>query len=633
MFVKFLADGGTMAVGRKTASYAWGSWDVTIPEGEKQVETDKRNSSGYLYKMQRPDGSAPGLFDRQFVRADAMMDMNSNTSTVETMLDSAENKVKGNIFFERDIEGAGLGHYVAGEDYNLYDTVGVVIWGKTLNLPITSITKQTNKDNRIAHTVHVGGSLIQDAQALKIKNNEIRKAILQERKETSKALAVVDKKAGDAQTSANNAQSSADKAQSSADNALSAANVAQQTADENFAEILSQKAMMDEWNSRAWEAEQENKRTQLAASKAQESADAAQLTANDAKRLGETAHVGVSDIKRIFEQMETGLKGTNLQGSITEQLVRMAEIGNGSQAWINANQAAWNALQIDFNNKVIEWQQAQEAIQEQFEQQQEEINANQDALLSELKDQQIRMEKNWTASGFIREGLIQDRVIVYDGKMITLFKVHGESKTDSTYPGGQIGIGTPILGAGFNISTFIQVIYKDNSTKTYLRNFSSGDVIRVPTDEDFFYVNGTAANPIIGAMFYFKLTSATEKNIKLSSISRRASSGWSTIPEYTFTASAGSNYIIDYKVQWLNATSAKTYGIRVLVNGSPVLSTTSSSLGPLLFSGKATQRLQKTIAISKNDKVEFQVYTDSSILIAERRNYQASGEYQYIAMS
>lgn len=61
-----VADGGTMTVGRRQATYVYGQFDVRLPEGREQADVEKRLQNGYIY---RPDKPARGRFDVAFVRA------------------------------------------------------------------------------------------------------------------------------------------------------------------------------------------------------------------------------------------------------------------------------------------------------------------------------------------------------------------------------------------------------------------------------------------------------------------------------------------------------------------------------------------------------------------------------------
>lgn len=179
MRVVLVADGGSMTVGRQTSTYTYGVFQVDIPEDRQQVQQDDRLQEGYIY---RPDGRPSGRFDISFVRADAQVDVNAGQSNLESIIDSAQSRTEGNVFFERDISGRGLGRFAPGVDYDTGSQVDVLIWGKTLRLPVTSIDMVGGTDTPLGWRVHVGGQLISDAESLRSHNAAIEGQIEQERR-------------------------------------------------------------------------------------------------------------------------------------------------------------------------------------------------------------------------------------------------------------------------------------------------------------------------------------------------------------------------------------------------------------------------------------------------------------------
>lgn len=171
--VLLVADGAEMTVGRRTASHVYGAWDVVIPEGTEQ-DRDTRVKDAYIH---RPDDAPDGRFDLAFIRADVSMDMNALTSNVENQLDAAQSKADGDHFFERDIEGLGLGRYTPGLDFDLGDVVDVLIWGGRVPGQVTAVDYSGLRGWR----VHVGGQLLMDALTLSLQNDEVEAAIRTER--------------------------------------------------------------------------------------------------------------------------------------------------------------------------------------------------------------------------------------------------------------------------------------------------------------------------------------------------------------------------------------------------------------------------------------------------------------------
>ncbi|MDK8701157.1 hypothetical protein QP924_09945 [Corynebacterium pseudodiphtheriticum] len=175
--VVLVADGGEMTVGRQLATYAFGQFQTILPDGEEQVESDSRLQNGYIY---RPDNPPSGRFDVGFVRADVSIDLGAQTSDLEDVIDTAQKRVAGEVYFEREISGPGLGRYRGGVDFEISDLVWVEIWGKRLQLPVTSIEDYFDS-GALSERVHVGGQIISDVAQLKRHNDGLLQQIQNER--------------------------------------------------------------------------------------------------------------------------------------------------------------------------------------------------------------------------------------------------------------------------------------------------------------------------------------------------------------------------------------------------------------------------------------------------------------------
>lgn len=232
-----IADGGEMTVGRRTSTYVYGVFQVDIPEGREQAQQDERLQEGYIY---RPDQRPTGRFDIGFVRADARIDLNAQQSNLESIIDAAQNRVEGAVFFERDITGRGLGKFRPGVDFTTASLVDVLVWGKTLALPVTAIDMTSGDAAALGWRVHVGGQMIADADSLRSHNDAILGQIEQERR---RRLATT-KTAETAATTANSATSAAATANTKATSAAAAADDADKKAKEAdaAARIADQKA-------------------------------------------------------------------------------------------------------------------------------------------------------------------------------------------------------------------------------------------------------------------------------------------------------------------------------------------------------------------------------------------------------
>lgn len=175
--VVLVADGGEMTVGRQLATYTFGQFQTILPDGEEQVESDSRLQNGYIY---RPDNPPSGRFDVGFVRADVSIDLGAQTSDLEDVIDTAQKRVAGEVYFEREISGPGLGRYRGGVDFEISDLVWVEIWGKRLQLPVTSIEDYFDS-GALSERVHVGGQIISDVAQLKRHNDGLLQQIQNDR--------------------------------------------------------------------------------------------------------------------------------------------------------------------------------------------------------------------------------------------------------------------------------------------------------------------------------------------------------------------------------------------------------------------------------------------------------------------
>lgn len=212
-----VADGGTMTVGRRQATYVYGSFDVRLPEGREQADVEKRLQNGYIY---RPDKPAAGRFDVSFVRADATVDLTAQTSDLETQIEAAQLRTEGDIFFERDITDSGTGRYRPGIDIKRGDIVDVLIWGQILPLPITRWEMISDDTTSVGWRWHVGGAMIEDAEALRNHNDQLLQQIAQEKRQMAKSIGAVSLRAEAAGAAAATADDKAVVAQETADDAL-----------------------------------------------------------------------------------------------------------------------------------------------------------------------------------------------------------------------------------------------------------------------------------------------------------------------------------------------------------------------------------------------------------------------------
>lgn len=212
-----VADGGEMTVLRDLAAFSYGRWSVDWPESvpdEQRPELPDDRDFGYASKLKKD----PGRFGRRFVRADVTIKAQdfdeagkpipfSGESDVEQVLDDASTRTDGDVFFEREITRAGLGALQPRVDFDVDSIVPVLIWGKTIPSPVTSIEDVVEQGAVVDYRVHVGGQLLQDDAARERANREIERTIAQERRERLKDVGVVSRAASRAQSTADSAVS------------------------------------------------------------------------------------------------------------------------------------------------------------------------------------------------------------------------------------------------------------------------------------------------------------------------------------------------------------------------------------------------------------------------------------------
>lgn len=216
MSIKLVADGGEITVGARVAVYTYGAFNVVLPEGRELAQddyTDDKYTNGYAYRPQGTDKL--GRFDIAFARADVTVETNAGYSDFEAVVDASQRKVSEDVYFERDITGAGLGPWTPGEDYEVGDIVDVLVFNRVIPQPVTAITYTSASDDPLGVRVHVGGQTIRDAELVEEQNRSVREAIAQESAQRRKQVGAV--------------QSTATAAKATADEALAAVNDADGT--------------------------------------------------------------------------------------------------------------------------------------------------------------------------------------------------------------------------------------------------------------------------------------------------------------------------------------------------------------------------------------------------------------------
>lgn len=225
-----IADGGDLTAGRRTASYVYGDWNVSVPDGDEQIKLDEKLGDGFVCRIN--NGRRLGRFDHTFVKEDVSIDMESKTTDLEAVVEDVFGRTSGDLYFQRDITGVGLNGSVPLRDYNIGDPVRVVRWGKAIPTIVTGIRVSSDKDDRRGYTVHVGGELIKNRRLSNKLSDELRRQVARE-------LVDVRNDIGETNRNSRRAVTTAGNANTKADNAVATAKVAKDTAYDTWNKVVS----------------------------------------------------------------------------------------------------------------------------------------------------------------------------------------------------------------------------------------------------------------------------------------------------------------------------------------------------------------------------------------------------------
>lgn len=179
-----VADGGNIRLVRRVAAYAYGSRDVTWPEGAEDPKEELPDGREFGWVAQLA-GPRPGLSGRRFVRTDAVIDAVEGVSNTEQLLDDAAERTGGDVHFETLISGRGLAGQEPGVDFRLGDRVPARFWGRLL--PGQLVTEVGWDES--GPYVKLGGQMLRDLDALARTRAELTRTIRREREETAGAVA------------------------------------------------------------------------------------------------------------------------------------------------------------------------------------------------------------------------------------------------------------------------------------------------------------------------------------------------------------------------------------------------------------------------------------------------------------
>lgn len=178
-----LAPGGVeMRVVSQAASFTWGSWSVTWPEGYEPPDPPAEDRElGWVADL---GGAEVEPFGRCFVRADAQIDAKIGRSNVEDVLDAARYRTSGEVFLETEIPFENLAGQLPYRDFDVNSLVPTRVGGRILeNQLVTKVEESEDEQGNRTASVYIGGQKFQDREALRTRNREIDRVIAQERLE------------------------------------------------------------------------------------------------------------------------------------------------------------------------------------------------------------------------------------------------------------------------------------------------------------------------------------------------------------------------------------------------------------------------------------------------------------------
>ncbi|NON70017.1 hypothetical protein HO111_04950, partial [Corynebacterium ulcerans] len=224
-------------MGRRVAGFVWGKWNTQVLDGELPQADDPRLVQGFVHK---PADMPMGRFDVRGVRADITqvmavtpdgeVDYVRGSSDAEQVLDAAETRSDGEVFFESDITAIGLGPHVPGVNFDIDSIVDVQLCQHRIPAPVTAVD-MVAENGVWGWRVHAGGQPIVDSVRLNSSNTQILGVLAQERREAAAKVAEVSSRVSQVSRVAHEAKSDARVADGKAEAADEKAGEAQKTAE------------------------------------------------------------------------------------------------------------------------------------------------------------------------------------------------------------------------------------------------------------------------------------------------------------------------------------------------------------------------------------------------------------------
>ncbi|MGV0410464.1 hypothetical protein [Corynebacterium marquesiae] len=623
------SDGGSVTMGRRLAFYSYGKFDVVIPEGREQQVDDDRIQNGYIA---RNPGHLMGRFDFGFIRQDATINLEAQTSDLELAIDSTEKRSEGDVYVERDISRAGMNGFELGRDFGLDDIVRYRVWGNYLRLPVTAGDLESSVDGGLRGVrVHVGGQVASDSEARRRANNEILGQIENEKRQRLRQVNA-ESRARKSAIASESRRSDAytDSVASGVESRLSRDFAASY---ERYSKALTE--LGDEWRQELQEglsAEQQARvealrQEQKAREKAgtdlrgqlEKALDDAVASEREARIKGdsEEARARQAAISDLSESFSTELQtygelvkeAKNYVDPATRQVVNFWSKENQNnfnkavQLTLSA-QAAYN----DVNN--IKW-----VSQDAWNEQQEKINAQNEEfkrLTRQLDAQQNEQIEQLTAvqqqMAEESQGQIRELMATPAGTSDPNVRVKG------TQANGSPGWHVPLRGTERN--SLFEVSYY----KTYTTAPSGTQIIKLST-QVLSSIDASGVNidcePDITYVFA-RWAQQAKKQVSVDKSNGGwdiGRSSWEYIMSYPAPTKTARQVTLRLKVTWAAATYDDTYGIRLRAGNRTLKTFTTSHLGPVTVFGDGEQWMSMTVSdrsIQPGETIKVDVYSTAT---------------------
>lgn len=601
----FVADSAQVTVMRSLASTAFGTYDLTLPEGitleDLYTLAAPGNKLGYVASL---GGQRVGGMARRFVRSDVSITTAAGelepATNVEEVLDAAAKRTSGDFFLETDISKAGLGPWVPFKDFQVGDKARVEIWGTVVTLPITRIDDDV---------VHVGGQLVSDADARLAENEIVRRALVDDRRD----LFGLDEKI---ETSVSSATKEWDGKLTTGLNSATT-----------------------QW------------RAQLEAQK--------QQFLNEYKELDDGLKRAIEDAEvhgKKLESLTRALQGDNQDLDAASRLVlqriqSLTDTANTAGDWVTENQDDVNkaiALALsaqgqynEFNNikwfKDEEWKKEQVKINQSnqlFQKMQEQVNGLYRVQFIDLYEWRKQVNATKAAQDAINEAndkfkaaqleynRFNDQLQRYQNRMLERL---GEAQRQMAESQSKAVDELMATKGGANRTDARVVNHSDGGWTVYLPNIAERTMVHTSWyskgGSNVLTLGGEKLSDNIGSFscgadidyvhMRWTLASGGVETINRSTSSAAVSQdSWQTILSTT-ASSAGRNLVLDANITWSAADRGSSYGLRLVVGGAVIGTEITKELGPMTVFGEGErgQAVNGTKArINQGDRIELQAY-------------------------